>query len=258
MEDPLNRDPRFTRTLVRDALSVQAAMEPAFLGLAARMARRRVSGELAVAQVVADCVSFHPAGFAAIEATRFATAPRPVGLAALRNVIACVGGNAYPPTLTKIQRLFDRVITCSEAAGGNLGGCRVFWLNGRILVCREARNLPEPLPVQPDEVLTWDQRFSIRFASPRGGDAAPARISPLRKVGPRRLAAMRPHIRNHPIPEPARAALPALLDEAGIVSVPHLGYRREAGKVSVVDFANIEFRPVNSVAGAGCFLAYTH
>jgi hypothetical protein len=132
----------------------------------------------------------------------------------------------------------------------------VLWSNGRILVCREARNLPEPLSVQPDEILMWDQRFSVRFTSTRGGEAAPAWVSPLGKAGLRRLAAICPHIRNHPIPEPARAALPALLDEAGVFSVPHLGYRREAGKIPVADFANIEFRPVNPIAGAGCFLAY--
>jgi hypothetical protein len=222
------------------------------------MARRRVKRDLAVAQVVAGCVSFHPAGFAAIDAARLANPPRPVGLAALRNVVACVGGNAYPPALAKTQRIYDQVIRRSKAAGKSLGGCRVFWLNRRILVCREARNLPEALSVQPDDVLMWDRRFSIRFASTPASEAAPAWLCPLRKEGLRRLAAMCPHIRNHPIPEPARAALPALLDEAGIFSVPHLGYRRGAGKIPIVDFANIEFRPVNPVAGAGCFLAYTH
>jgi hypothetical protein len=64
------------------------------------------------------------------------------------------------------------------------------------------------------------------------------------------------HISHHPIPEPVRAALPALMDEAGIFSVPHLGYRRETGSRSVIDFANIEFQPANPLAGAGCFLAY--
>jgi tRNA(Ile)-lysidine synthase len=256
VEDPLNRDPRFTRTAVRNVLTVQATTETALSRLAARMARKRVSRDGAVARVVVDCVSFHPAGFAVIDAARLAAAPRPVGLAALQNVVACVGGGAYPPALAKIQRIFARVIMCPEAAGGNLGGCRVFWLNRHILVCREARNLPEPFSVQPDEVLMWDQRFLIRFTSTRDGDAAPAWIRPLRKVELRWLAAMCPHISHHRIPEAARAALPALLDEAGVFSVPHLGYRREGGRMPIVDFANVEFRPANPLAGAGCFLAY--
>ena len=256
VEDPSNRDLRFTRIAVRNALTVQATTEAALSHLAARMARKRVGRDLAVARVVADCVSFHPAGFATIDAARLATAPGTVSLAALQNVIACVGGRAYPPALTKVQRILARVIMRPEAAGGTLGGCRVFWLNKRILVCREARNLPEPLSVQADEVLMWDQRFLIRFTPIHGGEAGPAWIRPLRKMELRWLAAMCPHIGHHPIPEPARAALPVLLDEAGIVSVPHLGYRREGGRMPMGDFANVKFRPANPLAGAGCFLAY--
>jgi tRNA(Ile)-lysidine synthase len=269
VEDPSNRDLRFSRTAVRKALTAQTRTEATLARLAARMARKRVSRDLAAARVVAECVSLHPAGFAVLDGAGLASAPRPVGLTALQNVVGCIGGGDYSPSLAKIERIFNSVIIRREAAGGNLGGCRVLSMNGRVLVCREGRNLPAPRAAQPDEVVMWDDRFAIRFTSShcveeRHGDGASPWLRPLGREGLQQVAAICPRIRHHPIPEPARVALPALADQAGIFSVPHLGFRRESGTAldpnadsrTRLDIADLEFRPVNPLAGAGCFLAY--
>jgi tRNA(Ile)-lysidine synthase len=256
VEDPSNRDLRFSRTAVRNALTAQATTEAALSRLAARMARKRVARDLAAARVVAEYVFLHPAGFATLDPAGLASAPRPVGLTALQNIVGCIGGGDYSPSLEKIERIFATVIIRREAAGGNLGGCRVLWIGRRVLVCREVRNLPAPRTAQPDEVLMWDGRFLIRFSSSHSEVGASTWLRPLGREGLQQVVASCPRVHHHPVPEPARATLPALADEAGIFSVPHLGFRRESSAVPDLDFAHLEFRPANPLAGAGCFLAY--
>jgi hypothetical protein len=114
----------------------------------------------------------------------------------------------------------------------------------------------------------WDDRFAIRLNASPCEQQGPLWLMPLGRQGLRQIAALRPQVRHHPVPKPARPALPALVDQAGIFSVPHLGFRREvrpeicpesdsrSNTRQDLDFASIEFRPANPLAGAGCFLAY--
>lgn len=257
LEDPSNRDGRFSRTLARKILADQPTMEAALLRRASRMAGERVHHDRAVARVVAQCVCLHPAGFATIDASCLVAAPLPIAVTALRHVIAGIGGNAYPPSSEKVARIFDRVVVRREITGGSLGHCRVVWLNDCVLVCREARNLPPPLALRPASVLEWDRRFRICAASSRAGATAPAWIRPLGREGVQQLAKLAPALSHHLVPAPARPALPAVVDTMGLFSVPHLGYRREQVSTMGVDFATVEFRPPNPVAGPGCFLAYS-
>lgn len=258
IEDPSNDDLRYTRTAVRSALIGQGRTQAALSRLAGRMARRRVSHDLAAARALARCVRLHPAGFAWVDPAGLMKEPRSIGLRALQNLIGCLGGGTYSPSLTKMTRIFDTVIRHREAESGNLGGCRVLWLNSDVLICREERNLPVPQAAEPDRVLMWDDRFAIRFNSHPCQEQPSRRLMPLGRPGLLQVAGICPWVRHHPIPKPARTTLPALVDEAGVFSVPHLGFRRRTRSDSApdLDFAGLVFRPTNPLAGAGCFLAY--
>lgn len=254
IEDPSNHDLRFSRTAVRSALMAEATTEAALARLAARMARRRVSRNLAAARLAAGCIRLHPAGFATLDPAGLTRAPHPVALSALQNLVGCLSGREYSPPVAKVGRIFDELIGRREREGASLGGCRVLWLNKSILICREERNLPAPHVALPDRVLIWDQRFSIRFGSDPCREHGSRWLAPLGTEGLQQVVGICPTVRDHPIPKPARTMLPALMDEDGVFSVPHLGFRRQTG--AGLDFAEIRFRPANPLAGAGCFLAY--
>lgn len=258
IEDPSNRDMRFARTAVRRALATTGdTSEAALAHLAGRMAGGRVALDGAAARLVAMAVSVDPAGYALVDADAFAAEQRQVALAAFRNVVACIGGGGYPPPRGKLERLVDAVVIDRSAPGATLGGCRVLATAGRsssqVLVCREQRGLPAPVPARPGLELLWDQRFAVRLAA--DAPSRPTWLAPLGACSNPLPPAWREG-RRHLVPRPAQATLPALVDEIGVVAVPHLRYRRLDGCKRHADFAEVAFRPRNPVAGAGCFLAY--
>lgn len=253
MTDPSNLDHRFERARVRAALARDGALEPALAKLAGRMARNRIRRDRAAADLAARGVRMDPAGFADIESTVLVAAAPDVATTALRDVIACVGGRAYPPSRAKVARLLDRVVAARE--GGSLGRCAVSWQGETLLVCREHRDLPRPALAEPGSTMIWDGRFLIRLVAPTGGGGADTRLEVL---GESRARQLRRGGNGRPaaLPVPVAAALPALVDEGGVVAVPHLGYRRAGAERGAVGFAKATFRPRLPVAGAGCFLAY--
>ena len=140
-----------------------------------------------------------------------------------------------------------------EAGSATLGGCRVVAGQDGLLICRENRGIPAPVPVRPGLSLIWDRRFAIRFTA-AAGEAENPRLAGLGAAGWSEIVRRRPSLKGGPLPGPVRASLPALLDGAGVMAVPHLGYRRPAGAGTGVAFAEIRFSPPSPLAGNGFFL----
>jgi len=245
LEDPSNDNPAFARARLRRAASVLAGeglSSERLAATAARLARARAALEVAVARHLAQCAWLHPAGFAWLDGARLAAAPQEVGLRALGAVIATVGGAAYPPRLTAIERLY-RALAGPLGTGRTLGGCRILPRRGRVLVCREPAAAAPPLTVFPGEDAIWDDRFRLRLpASADGGRM----LGPLgTRSAPVDAAALRE------IPAAVRPTLPAISDRSGLVAVPHLGHFRPDAAFGGPNDTVLEFRPRRSLTPVG-------
>jgi len=243
IDDPSNRNPTFARARLRRAeafLAEEGLGAERLAATASRLGRARAAIEPVVAALLARAVWFHPAGFAWLAPAELGVAPDEIGLRALATLLASVAGASYPPRLASIERLY-REIDRETMPGRTLGGCRILPRRGRLLVCREPEAVEPPLPAPPGATTLWDHRFELRLpaSAPAGltlgalGDDAPDGAAS-------RLAAT--------LPAAARATLPALRDEEGLVAVPHLDHFR--GGAPPVRF-RLFFRPRRSLTQSG-------
>ena len=117
-----------------------------------------------------------------------------------------------------------------------------------------------PVPVVAGGTLRWDGRFVVELGKAekaagegrgRGGKAvSDAVLDALGGDGWAEIAGVRPELRSTPIPPPVRPTLPALKDANGVLSVPHLGYRRRSGGAGNLWISGISCAPAQPLAGA--------
>ena len=251
LDDPSNRDPAFARVRVRADLAVagQGGRRSAVLAAeAGRRGRRRVLRESAVSALLARCCAVYPAGYAVVAGNRLAAAPVEISRAALARVVLCIGGRVYGPRGDCLLRLHGRLLNGCVGRGATLGGCRILSATGGLLVCRETRDPPLPLDVRPGTEVLWDGRYLIAVRSA-------ARLNRLGRVGWSEVVALRPDLKCHPVPAAVRPTLPTVADEAGIVAVPHIGYRREGDGSDAEGIGRIAFHPRHSLSPGGFCVA---
>jgi tRNA(Ile)-lysidine synthase len=265
IEDPSNRDPAFARTRLRRTLAALAdagLTAPALAAAAGRLGQSRAALERATWALLARAAAVHPAGYATVARDVLAEAPKQIAIRALDRLVACVGGRRYPEPAAKIERLHVRLAAASGALSLTLGGCRLAAAGRDVLICREARGEPEPVPAVPGTRRLWDGRFVIDVAksgatagrrargASGGAPAAGAVLARLGRQGWAEIVRRDPALRSTPVPAPARASLPALGDDRGIVGVPHLGYRRKGGRPAAA-IGRIVFQPLAALSGGG-------
>jgi tRNA(Ile)-lysidine synthase len=245
VEDPTNRDPAQARVRLRRLLPAFAREGLTAARLAAtaqRLGRARAALEYELARLLVRAVTLDPAGFAWLEPGPLMAAPAELGLRALARILTTVGGAEYGPRLESLERLRGR-ISAGLTAGTTLGGCRVLPRRDRLLVVREARNLPVAW-LRAGQKLLWDGRFEVALRRAAGRVAAvDMALGPLGSAGWAEVRAGVPVAMTGRIPAPARAALPAVRDADGVLSVPHLGYRRCGSTAPGVRYCR--FRPKN-------------
>jgi tRNA(Ile)-lysidine synthase len=127
IEDPMNRDPRFDRVRIRDALTV---LEDAGLSAkriadaAAHLGRARDALDVVTAAVLTRACRVD-GGKVLIEAGALKAAPREVGLRALARLLMAVSGQPYRPRFERLERLFDCIAQDRLGGGMTLHGCRI-------------------------------------------------------------------------------------------------------------------------------------
>jgi tRNA(Ile)-lysidine synthase len=264
IEDPSNRDPAYARIRIRTMLPAlaDAGLPPAVWADAARRtARSRIAGEDACARLLARSATIHPAGYAIVAASEMASAPRDVCLRALSRLFLCIGGGEFGPREHRLVRLHGLILDDQLGRGRTLGGCRVVPLPAktyganRILICREARPAPVPMPVRTGGRVVWDGCFVVELASRRRRGVPGLWLAHLGIDGWAKIARKAPLPRNDPIPPPVRSVLPALVDRDGVVQVPHLDYARAGTERVPLRIERISFRPRHPLSDTGFFLA---
>ncbi len=260
IEDPSNADPAYARARLRSSSPAeQGAMAPALLDAAASHRRRRQGQDEAVATLLAWHCRLHPLGFIRLDPAMLHAAAEEAVAAALGRVAATVGGTAYPPSNEKLDRLRRHLLGEAPRAA-SLGRC--LWRPCRarkkdcgqarfIVVIREARGLPQPMPVVPGGEVEWDGRFLVRFAPCPWESDRGLSLAPLTEAGWRRAVRLRPGLRGE-VPFAAAVSLPAICDPRGLLAVPGLGVYPEP---SALGLARASFRPRRSLSGPGYYLA---
>lgn len=265
IEDPSNSDPAYARNRVRAALprlKDSGIVIPSLMSTRARMARARLALDAATWTVLARCCHLYPEGYAHLDASCMADVPGEVSTRALGWVLKVIGGRIHAPGVEKLERVCLKLIRENELDSATLGRCRLIRAGGDVLVCREARGLPSPQLAQSTASVIWDDRFLIDVVSEKGSRAGEVWLTALGASGIKQIAkngdrAGRRASGRHAyrVPRPVITALPALADNDGVLSVPHLGFLRGGAGQLPVRIREVYFRPQHALLGSGHYLA---
>jgi tRNA(Ile)-lysidine synthase len=193
LEDPSNRDGRYERARLREAMRASRALglAPGMLALSARrMQRARLALEGVTAAFLAQALRVHPAGFCEVSLADLLDQPEEIGLRGLARMIAMFGGGARAVRLARIEALHAALADArSGARTATLGGCAFELRRGPVLrVIREfGRIAPGRVPLTPREPTIWDGRFTISVPGAAGDGLA---VGPLGPQGLAELAAL--------------------------------------------------------------------
>lgn len=242
VEDPGNASLSFQRVRVRAALdllarndaSARAELVQHLAQTARNFARTRALLDAAAYDLLHEAVQLTPAGCAWLDPRPLVAAEDELALRALVKLLGAIGGIPVPPRLDGLQRLLA-ALRDGKSLPLTLHRCLIAPVKGsesRLLVCREARHLPEP---QLLASMLWDGRFRITVAKPVRGIT----IAPLGRDKP-------PHITAALLPKVAWPALPALRTARGrLLAVPGLGWGQMPINVT------ISFQPALPAADPG-------
>ncbi|HEX3535221.1 MAG TPA: tRNA lysidine(34) synthetase TilS [Stellaceae bacterium] len=235
LDDPSNRNPSYERTRLRSQTDASIG---AAISETQHCASVRIDRETALDALLARSVGLHPAGFAVLDREAIGATPDDIAERLLARVAACIGALHYPPRRDRIARLRQALVAAPERAR-TLGGCRFLLWRGRILVLRELAAAAPPVRLNAGEEVWWDRRFAVSLPA-----ATPASLT-LGYLGSRGCPdGEQPAT----LPRLLRPILPAVWDESGRVSIPHLASGDDRGWAGDL---RIAFRPANPLTGAG-------
>lgn len=252
VEDPSNRNRAYARVRMRNlmpSLEAEGMAAERLAATARRLGRARAALEGMVAEAAARWVELHPAGYALVAPAAFRSETEEVGLRLLARLVQNVGGGRYAPREGRLEGLHGRLCGGLDGAA-TLGGCRLDFWQGRLLVCREAGRMAPPLPLVPGAEQLWDGRFRLKVA-----DSAPCGLvlGGLGSTGWNRIARLARPRRLPPMPAPMRATLPAVYDQQGLCEVPHLGYNQASAAGSALRWL-VAAPAVPLTAGGRCLV----
>jgi len=249
VDDPSNDDPKYDRTLVRQLsgdLKESGLDEGLLSALSGDFAKLRKKMDEEAALFLGQHVALHPAGFAKLPVRALAGVSDDFGTAVLARLLRTVGGGGYAPNQNKLNRL-QNSLAIPKFSSATLGRCRVMLRGDDFFVFREARNLPVPVELAPEEEIEFDGRFFIKTPSH-------CRVAPLGVAGWKEiLTASKDCLEG--IPAPVRGSLPAFWDDLGLLAVPPLRYWRDGMEENLVKQFKMSFRPPHPLTGIGLRLS---
>jgi tRNA(Ile)-lysidine synthase len=237
VDDPSNRNIRHARVRMRN-LAGMLAMEGLdarrLAGTAKAMRRARNALERATNGFLAAHAFVDPHGFAGIERQAFIDLDEELALRVLTRVLRIVSGGDYPFRLERLEKLAAALRGEPPPGPRTLGGCRIETRGARVLVCREASAIGQPVTAQPR--ILWDGRFRLDLA----GELTGSTVGKLGAEGVRQARAMGlTSSRFEHLPGAARATLPSLWRGNCLLAVADPAL--EAPTRTEAGFARVEF-----------------
>ncbi len=258
IEDPSNTDTKFERIRWRNIMNEQNISPDGYCQSARRYGQARSVLDGETARLAAKSVSVHPAGYIRICRAVFNAAPPEIGGRVLARSLMVVGGAVYPPRRQNLEALLAAIIGKPHVVR-TLGGCRIEATSSDLVITREFRYLPSAICVNAGLSMVWDKRFYLSIPIFEHGRSLNVYLQPLGDLGDAEFKEVGQLGSIVGIPSAARKCLPALYDEDGVISVPHLNYSRmesEHGKGGhIAQFGEATFCSLNSLSGSGYFVA---
>jgi len=165
VEDPSNANPKYARTSVRRELAENGNDIDGIVIATQRFARARQALETETARWLSHHAVVFATGYMEVPVEALQCADAEIRLRVLSRMARSIGGNAYAPDIAAVERLAARLV---RGQGATLGGARFDPGAGRLLVSREARNLPEKQEL-PSGLSHWDGRFVISATDEAAG-----------------------------------------------------------------------------------------
>lgn len=254
VSDPSNDSVDYARVRIRHLLPPLA--EEGLTGLrlaetARILARSREGIETVSATLLAQTVSVFPAGVARITAPELWRAqPEEVALRALAGLLACLGGQMYPPRADRLERALSR-----WGQDLTVGGCRMLMERGALWIWREQRGL-SPQRLWPGQECLWDRRFRVtwRPTSRETEEGGPLLLRFLGRDGVEALRRVIPAPQEGlALPRRCLPSLPSVWSDRMLVSVPHLGYSigQEFQRGEISAGLDLQFTPTHPISPAG-------
>lgn len=164
IEDPSNRDPRFARVRVREALEALATFGLGVERLAetaGAMARAREALERSTADLARAALTAGPAGDAILDLAAIREAPREIRSRLFAATLGWVSGAPYRPRLASLERALDTLgldgpETDGASAVATLHGCLIRRRGATLAVRREPACVAPPVPLAEGR---WDGRW---------------------------------------------------------------------------------------------------
>ena len=244
VEDPSNRNPRFDRVRLRQALATLGTVDPQLSArlahTAGAMRRTRRILDHHIDALLARAVVLSPLGYAEIDAAALDGADRDLAARALGLVVATIGAAPHPPRREAMLRWLA-LITGARGGGATLAGAQLTRWKDRWVLHREAAAIADPITLDPGQVQRWDGRFDCALAESSQG---PVEIGALSARDlPMESGDGTPNPTLDPVPRPAQSTLPVVRVLDGPSFVPHLNAGRKA-QSAVYWAVSVTFSPL--------------
>lgn len=164
IEDPSNRQKKFTRIKVRDLLSsssIDGLNAERMAMTADRMSRVKSLLDELTAKVESQYLSFYRLGYAVLDPVFCHEIHEELALRLLSNCLKKVSGRHYAPRLNKLENLLAN-LKQGDFTGQTLSGAVLFQNgDGKICICREKSAISDEINITEPKQYLWDNRFIV-------------------------------------------------------------------------------------------------
>jgi tRNA(Ile)-lysidine synthase len=224
VSDPSNENTFFERVRLRRATKACASAgiaRSAIAVSASRLDRARAALSQIAEEFLEQQFRVTQLGQGEIALQSLNARPAEIGLRALAQALALVGGKDEPPQMMKVERLLGAVRGGKREA--SLGGCLTIAAGDRLLFYREpGRMRNAALPAVPGSTCVWDGRFALIFAPGLESGMIVAQLGTEGWTTMRRMLKLQAvRLRANRL---AALTAPALWKADRLVAVPSLGF----------------------------------
>ncbi|MBT6034915.1 MAG: tRNA lysidine(34) synthetase TilS, partial [Kordiimonadaceae bacterium] len=176
IEDPSNKDIKYTRIQIRELLrssEIEGLDADRLSKTANRMRRVRSLLEEMTVSAETDYVSYSAFGFATVNRKFINELHEEIALRLLSTVIKTVSGATYPPRHKKLETLYEKLqgqdFQGQTFQGQTLAGSMIFMIGAdEIIFAREVSAISKPAQITDGQTLLWDNRFLINLKDSSG------------------------------------------------------------------------------------------
>lgn len=227
IEDPSNRNEKFTRVQVRNFINNSPEPDLLVERLANSCKTLQQSNsyiEEKIKQDIKEVVNIRPEGYCILDIEKFKSLHKESAIKILSRVIKSVGGEYYKPRFEKTDSLYKQIL--ERKYNATLGGCEIFeskkqkeW--GKLFIIKENAAPQHNLPLNGKSSIIWDGRF---MCSLNKKDISGYYVGALTENGFAELLKSDKELSRVSLPRKIIFSLPALQTLEKIVAAPHISY----------------------------------